>query len=413
MQTDTRGSSLPAPPRAVRRRALSPAAMTVFGFVGASLVVASNSAVTPLYRLYQQSMHLTPLMITLVYAVYTFSLLAALLTVGGLSDYVGRRPVILSGLLLNAIAMVLFSYATDVGQLILARAVQGLCVGTATTALGAAILDTDRRRGPLLNSVTAFLGLTAGALGAAALVTFAPDPLHLVYEVLFALTALMMVLLFVMPETVTRKAGALASLRPRVSVPRQSRAALLRITPASIAAWALGGFYLSLMPTVVATTLGVRAPWVGGIVVAAPWLSAALTVGALRQLAARRLLVLGTGALSLGVVASLLGIWQHSVAALFAGAVIAGLGLGASLSGSLSALLPTAEAHQRAGLLATFYVLSYLALGLPALVAGASVPLIGLDTVAYVYGAVVIVLAIISMIASLRSIGDAADEGDS
>jgi DNA-binding transcriptional LysR family regulator len=108
-------------------------------------------------------MHLTPLMITLVYAVYTFSLLGALLTVGGLSDYVGRRPVILSGLLLNAIAMVLFSYATDVGQLILARAVQGLCVGTATPVLGAAILDTDHRRGPLLNSVTAFLGLTAGA----------------------------------------------------------------------------------------------------------------------------------------------------------------------------------------------------------------------------------------------------------
>src|SRR5258707_7119569 len=30
-----------------------------------------------------------------------------LLTVGGLSDYVGRRPVILGGLLLNAIAMIL------------------------------------------------------------------------------------------------------------------------------------------------------------------------------------------------------------------------------------------------------------------------------------------------------------------
>src|ERR1700692_764033 len=281
-----------------RRRALSPAVMTVFSLVGAALVVASNSAVTPLYRLYQQAMHLTPLMITLVDAVYTFSLLAALLTVGGLWAYVGGRPVILSGLLLNAIAMVLFSYATDVGQLILARAVQGLCVGTATTALGAAILDTDRRRGPLLNSVTAFLGLTAGALGATALVTFAPDPLHLVYEVLFALTALMMVLLFVMPETVSRKAGALASLRPRVSVPTQSRAALLRITPASIAAWALGGFYLSLMPMVVATILGVGAPWVGGIVVAAPLLSAALTVGALRQLAARRLLVLGTSSSS-------------------------------------------------------------------------------------------------------------------
>src|ERR1700739_1159715 len=171
----------------VRHRALSPAVMTVFSLVGAALVVASNSAVTPLYRLYQESMHLTPLLITLVYAVYTFSLLAALLTVGGLSDYVGRRPVILSGLLLNAIAMVLFSYATDVGQLILARAVQGLCVGIATPVLGAAILDTDHRRGPLLNSVTAFLGLTAGALGACGPLPLPAGPVLLRGVGLFAL----------------------------------------------------------------------------------------------------------------------------------------------------------------------------------------------------------------------------------
>jgi MFS family permease len=381
---------------------LKPSAMTAFSFAGAALVAASSSAVTPLYRLYQQSMHLSPLMITLVFAVYAISLLAALLTVGGLSDYVGRRPVILGGLLLNAIAMVLFSYASDVGQLILARAVQGLCVGTATTALGAAILDTDRKRGPLLNSVTAFLGLMVGALGAAALVTFAPDPLHLVYEVLFALTAVMIGLLFVMPETVSRKSGALASLRPHVRVPSQSRAALLRVAPATVATWALGGFSLSLMPTVVATTMGVSAPWVGGVVVATLMLAAALTVAALRQLPAQRLLVIGTAALSLGVLVSLLGIWQHSVAMLFAGSVIAGFGFGASFAGSLSTLLPTAEAHQRAGLLAAFYVLSYLAFSLPALAAGVAVPYAGLAVVAYVYGAVVIVLAIMSMIASLR-----------
>jgi MFS family permease len=381
---------------------LKPSAMTAFSFAGAALVAASSSAVTPLYRLYQQSMHLSPLMITLVFAVYAISLLAALLTVGGLSDYVGRRPVILGGLLLNAVAMVLFSYANDVGQLILARAVQGLCVGTATTALGAAILDTDRKRGPLLNSVTAFLGLMVGALGAAALVTFAPDPLHLVYEVLFALTAVMIMLLFVMPETVSRKSGALASLRPHVRVPSQSRAALLRVAPATVATWALGGFSLSLMPTVVATTMGVSAPWVGGVVVATLMLAAALTVAALRQLPAQRLLVIGTAALSLGVLVSLLGIWQHSVAMLFAGSVIAGFGFGASFAGSLSTLLPTAEAHQRAGLLAAFYVLSYLAFSLPALAAGVAVPYAGLAVVAYVYGAVVIVLAIMSMIASLR-----------
>lgn len=378
-------------------------AMTAYSFVAAGTVVGSSSAATPLYRLYQESMHLTPLMITLVFAVYAISLLAALLTVGGLSDYVGRRPLILGGLIINAVAMLLFSYASDVGDLILARAVQGLCVGASTTTLGAAILDSDRVRGPLLNSVSAFVGLMVGALGAGLLVTFAPDPFHLVYEVLFAITVLLIVLLWFMPETVSRKPGALASLRPNVRVPVQSRAALMLVTPANVASWALGGFYLSLMPTIVAATMGVSAPWVGGVVVAVLMLTAAISVGVLRQLAARRLLIIGTTSLSIGVVFSLLGIQQHSTVLLFVGTTIAGIGFGSSFAGILSALLPTAEAHQRAGLLATFYVISYLAFSLPALAAGVSVPFVGLAVVAYVYGAVVIMLAIISLVATLRS----------
>jgi hypothetical protein len=383
-------------------RSLPPRAMTLFSFGGAMLLAASSSAATPLYRLYQQSMHLTPFWITIVFAVYVASLLAGLLTVGGLSDYVGRRPAILAALLLNAAAMLLFAEARDVGQLILARAVQGLCVGTGTTALGAAILDTTRARGPLLNSVTAFLGMTAGSLGAAALITFAPDPLHRVYEVLLGLTALMIALLSLMPESTPRKAGALASLRPHIGVPRQSRSVLIRLTPANVAAWALGGLYLSLMPTVVATAMGVVSPWIGGVVVSALMLTAAIAVAAFREWPARRLILTGTGTLSLGVAVSMFGI-QQQVAALLAGTVIAGAGFGSTFSGTLRALLPTAEPDQRAGLLSAFYVQSYLAFSLPAVAAGLSVPLIGLSTAANLYGGVIIVLAVTSMIASLRT----------
>jgi hypothetical protein len=384
-------------------RSLPPRAMTLFSFGGAMLLAASSSAATPLYRLYQQSMHLTPFWITIVFAVYVASLLAGLLTVGGLSDYVGRRPVILAALLLNAAAMLLFAEARDVGQLFLARAVQGLCVGTGTTALGAAILDTTRARGPLLNSVTAFLGMTAGSLGAAALITFAPDPLHRVYEVLLGLTALMIVLLSLMPESTPRKAGALASLRPHIGVPRQSRSVLIRLTPANVAAWALGGLYLSLMPTVVASAMGVVSPWIGGVVVSALMLTAAIAVAAFREWPARRLILTGTGTLSLGVAVSMFGIQQQQVAALLAGTVIAGAGFGSTFSGTLRALLPTAEPDQRAGLLSAFYVQSYLAFSLPAVAAGLSVPLIGLSTAANLYGGVIILLAVTSMIASLRT----------
>jgi hypothetical protein len=382
-------------------RFLTPSAMTLFSFASAILIAASSSAVTPLYHLYQASMHLTPFWITIVFASYVASLLTALLTVGGLSDYVGRRPVILAALLLNAAAMILFSEARDVGQLILARVVQGLCVGVGTTAMGAAILDTNRARGPLLNSVTAFLGLTAGSLGAAALITFASDPLHRVYEVLLGLTALMIALLYVMPESSTSKTGALASLRPHVRVPPQSRAVLVRLTPANVAAWALGGLYLSLMPTVVATAMGVASSWVGGVVVAALMLTAAVAVATFREWPARRLVLMGTSTLGLGVAVSMIGIQQQHVAALLAGTVIAGAGFGSTFSGTLRALLPTAEPHQRAGLLSAFYLQSYLAFSVPAVIAGLSVPQIGLSTTAYLYGAVIMLLAFVSMMAAL------------
>jgi hypothetical protein len=281
--------------------------------------------------------------------------------------------------------------------------VQGLSVGVGTTALGAAILDTNRARGPLLNSVTAFLGMTAGSLGAAALITFASDPLHRVYEVLLGLTVLLIALLYVMPESSTRKIGALASLVPQVRVPPQSRAILARLTPANVAAWALGGLYLSLMPTVVATTMGIASPWVGGVVVAALMLTAAVAVAAFRNWPVRRLIVMSTGTLGLGVAVSMIGIQQQQVAALLTGTIIAGAGFGSTFSGTLRALLPTAEPHQRAGLLSAFYLQSYLAFALPAVVAGLAVPKIGLATTAYIYGAVIILLAFISMMASLRT----------
>jgi MFS family permease len=122
--------------------------------------------------------------VTVVFAAYVLSLLVALLTTGALSDHVGRRPTVPGALMLNSIAMVMFITAGSGAALIAARTVQGFATGVATAALGAAILDVDRRRGAVLNSVTVFAGLTAGTLGAATLVTFAPDPTQLVYVVL-------------------------------------------------------------------------------------------------------------------------------------------------------------------------------------------------------------------------------------
>jgi MFS family permease len=116
---------------AAPRRTLSARATTIYAAITAVSFSATSSAPTPLYHLYQQAMQLSPLTVTVVFASYAFAMLAAFLTVARLSDYVGRRPMILAALVLNALALVLFASAGAAWELILARVVQGVATASA------------------------------------------------------------------------------------------------------------------------------------------------------------------------------------------------------------------------------------------------------------------------------------------
>ena len=271
-------------------------------------------------------------MVTVIFAAYVLCLLLALLTVGSLSDYIGRRPAILSALAMNVVAMLIFMTAGSAGALIVARAVQGFATGFATTTLGATILDTDRERAPVLNSVTAFAGLSAGTLGAGVLVTFAPAPEQLVFIVLLVASVMEAAVLWYMPETAELRRGALASLRVRV--PAAARSTFASITPVNIAAWALGGIYFSLMPAVVRVATGATLPVVGGIVVAALTFAGAVVVVALRKIAPERTLRSGIVALAFGVAITLAGVQYQFVWIMLCGTVVSGLGFGSGFFGS-------------------------------------------------------------------------------
>jgi len=374
--------------------------MTVYAFLVAVTFSASGAAPVPLYHHYQEAFGLGPAMLTVVFASYVLCLLAALLTAGSLSDHLGRRPVIAAALALNALAMVMFVTVHSTGALIAARAVQGFATGIATTTLGATILDADRTRGPLLNSITAFIGLGTGSLGAGLLVAFAPAPTQLVYLVLLAVSVVAAAVLWAMPETSTPRPGALASLWPHVHVPEAARRALMLVIPANVAFWALGGFYFSLMPSLVRLATGLTSPLVGGAVVAAFTLSGAVAVLSLQKATAPRLLSGGIYALMLGMALTLSGVRFEQVALMVAGTVASGAGFGAVLSGSMRSVMPLAKTHERAGLLAAFYVVSYLAFALPAMALGVAAPMIGLAHAAYFYGAAVVLLAATSLVAS-------------
>ncbi|WP_415763960.1 MFS transporter [Pseudomonas sp. CP4] len=364
--------------------------------------LAASTAPTPLYHLYQDQLHFSAAMLTLIFAVYALSLLAALLTVGSLSDHLGRKPVIFAAVLLNSLAMLLFIYADSVAWLISARVLQGFATGMATAVLSATLLDTDRQQGPLINSVAPLLGMALGGLGCGLLAEFAPAPLQLTYWLLLALFVLQGVYVWRLPESVSRQGGALASLRPTLHVPVQARSTLWRVLPLNTATWALGGFYASLAPSLVRTATGSTSNLIGGATVAALTVTGALMIFMMRNRPAAQALRLGASLLPVGLILILLGVHGASLPLFFFGTLVAGCGFGSGFLGAVRSLVSLALPHERAGLMSAYYVLSYLAFCLPALLAGYLARNFGLLATTDGYGTALIVLAVAALLLSLR-----------
>src|SRR6185312_6650410 len=182
-------------------------------------------------------------------------------------------------------------------------------------------------------------------------------------------------------------------------VPPALRVLVALVVPALVAVWSLAGFYGALAPTLVQRLVGVRSPLLGGLAIFVLAGSGALTVLVARDLSARLLATLGMGALFTGVGATLVALAHGSTAAFFAGTAIAGVGFGAGFQGAIRSVLPLAAPHERAGVLSVLYVVSYLAMGLPAVVAGFRVVHGGgVLTTAREYGTVVMALAAVALL---------------
>jgi MFS family permease len=372
----------------------------------ASLVVsllAASAAPSPLYAIYQRQWGFTPITTTIVFGVYALAVLVSLLLLGRLSDYVGRRPVLLAALGVQAASLVVFTTAGGVGALLAARVVQGLATGAALGAIGAAMLDIDRERGAFANALSPGLGTGSGALLSALLIRYLPAPVHLVYLVLIAVIALQAAGVARLRETVRTRRVPVSALVPDVRLPRAVRGPLLAAAPVLFAVWALAGLYGALGPSLVATLTGAASVVLGGLSLTVLTATAVISVYALRNAPARAVMVTGILALVAGVAITLVALSVGSAALFFAGTAVSGIGFGSGFQGGIRTVVPVAAPHERAGVLSLLFVVSYLGMGVPAVAAGfLAVHGAGLTGAARDYGAALIVLAALALAALAR-----------
>ncbi len=366
------------------------------------LFAAAASAPTPLYVVYQKEWGFSDTTLTVIFAVYVLGLMGSLIVLGGLSDHVGRRPVLAAAVALEGVAFVLFFIAGDVTVLLVARVAQGIATGAAFSTLGATLVDMNPPSSPgragLVNGVAPISGLALGALGCGALVQLAPAPTHLVFALLFAGMVIAGVAVARIPETSARRPGAIASLKPILSIPARLRRDVYAIVPIIVASWALGGLYLSLGPSVAAGIFGLSNHLIGGLVVTLLCGAGALTAFVLRTWPTDRILRISAITLAAGTALTLAGVELHTVALAVGGTVVAGVGFGASALATFGTLARIAAPGERSELLAVALVIAYLAFSLPAVAAGFASTTVGLHATTVVYSLGVVALGLIALV---------------
>lgn len=367
----------------------------LYAIVGVMLLMqAAASAPTPLYGVYQRMWRFSAATTTLVFAIFAVGLLSSLLVFGELSDHVGRRPVLLAAIAIEAGAILLFIAADGVAMLLIARALQGIATGIALPALGAALVDTDPRRAQTVNGVAPIGGLAIGSLVCGVFVQYGPHPTQLIWRVLLGAMAIAFVVVIVLPESATRRRPQLNLLVPRIAIPHRLRRSVFALIPIIVASWALGGLYLSLGPATTAAIFHITNRFIGGLVATVLCGTGAISAFALRKSAhAKRLCVIP---LAIGTAIALIGILTGAIAWAVAGTVIAGIGYGASGLATFGALGKIAGPAERGALFAAAYSVAYLAFSVPAVAAGYATTKFGLPRTIEAYSVLVIAVTLLA-----------------
>jgi MFS family permease len=367
----------PARPRTLPRLSRTAALWGIaFAFLALTAFATAPSA---LYGLYAQQEHLTPITLTIVYAVYAVGVVASLLLAGHVSDLYGRRAVLIPSLIVAGAAAVLFVASTSLAALLVARLLTGLALGAGVATATAYITDLDAgpdgtpsRRSFIVATVANVGGLALGPLLAGALAQYVPGGLTLTFAVLLAA-------LIAAAGVVARSPEGREPVEPRpgyrpqrLRAPAQARGPFVAAVTGAFLTFAVAGLFAGLAGRLLAGPLHHPSAVLTGLAIFLNFAAGVVVQTTTTRWPAHRLIAAGIAPLLLGLVILATSAWTSpaSLALFLIGGTIAGVGGGAIIRGTLTVVISTASADDRAGALAAYFTAGYVGISLPVLGAG-------------------------------------------
>jgi sugar phosphate permease len=363
--------------------------------------MAFSTVPTPLYPLYAKHDDFSLFVVTVVFAVYALGVIVSLILAGHISDWVGRKRIMIPALGIEALAAVVFIVWPELPGLIVARFVTGLGVGMMTATATAFLHELHSRHRPnagdgrfeVVSTAANIGGLGVGPLVAGFLAEFIPAPLTVPYLVFLVLLLLAIVAVGATPETV-EELPQRPAYRPQALGGVEAGRVFWRAAGAAFSAFAIFGIFTSIAPGFVAGTLDEPSRLLAGVIVFIVFGAAASAQTVTNRLSANGRLALGLAGEATGLIVLVAGMSTANLAAFLIGGAIAGGAAGVLFKTSVGSVIAVTSPQNRGSALAGLFLIAYLGLIIPAVGIGIAVLSLPATTAMVWFAAVLIALLI-------------------
>lgn len=362
---------------------------TRFAFGISAAVVAhtlwTSAAPAMIYPLYAAQWHLSMTVLAVIFGLYPLSVVLTMLMSAGLSDRLGRKHVMLGGLVSSAAGVLMFAVAGEVYTLMAGRVLMGIGVGLSAGPSAAALVDYagkgDTARSASVTLGAQSVGFAGALLLAGALVTWAPLPTRLSFYVLFALLLVLLLLCLFIPAD--RPSDPTHRLLARPHVPPYLRRSFIYAALAVMGAYTHGVLISSLGAQVARSLIGSPSAWVNSLALALFPVALGIAGGLFKKVEARRAIVTGSVLSVLGMVSLCLSVSAHSLAYFVGASLVSGAGYAFMTFGGLALIAQETRREDRGNAMSMLFVFAYLFTGGLAIALGKTATNLGLATAVY------------------------------
>ena len=336
-------------------------------------VAYGTNVSTPLLLLYQDRLELTTFTTTALFAVYPIGLLPALLWAGPASDVLGRRKLMVPGIVASAFASGVMMLGRDhVVALFAGRLLLGAISGVVFVAASAWMQEVEPTDDPLwpsrLTSMVLYGGFGGGAFVSGLLAQWAPWPYTLAYLVHVAMIGVGLVAMTRIPDIgFTPRPGP---IRPDLGIPAEARRPFFEVVaPTALAVFGFASLSLALFPILLRPAMKGVALFATGIIAL---LTAGSIFGAQRVVAKIGIVRAAPLSMACGAIGCSLGVTAFAAdwwPLVFPAGVALGAASGLAVTTGLRFVDVLTAPQTRGAMTGAFYAVAYAAMTMPALVA--------------------------------------------